>query len=1604
MYVSLPSSSGPFLTTISSDDIIPTLSPETSVCIISVRDPLHSILPRGRPRCSSCGECAAIHACQVPHVVPRLGSTVVADTSAFDHSGVAIPQSSSTAISVDKADTSLPHVSTAEHIRGGASSPDPEPSSSSSSSSSSPSFYDSCHDFTLDFVEEGLHMSSPTISPAILNSWYSFVSCGTLLDVSTGRSSRSQYHVLVLVRDVITFLSQCTFLTRANVQRIAQLHGVSFPKTRKRTEWATGFANHVCDATCSVQYVLLARLKARRTSAEKVRHGTRMFRVQPSDNSPGEAVVASSFNTFRVDAVAAVDPEPEPPLGVNGVYPVQGDTNHDDGDELIIPTFDYHEPYPAFPEIRDESFKVELIDAYQKHMDLSNFEWRACAVCGQQKFKSELQCIHPEELDLTLLRNDGIPYEARPSTYDFELYDRALLDVVGLSDPYSLQDMSVCDKCLSSLNNGKQPLNSLANHQYYGLSSLPPDVEEAFRTSTMMERQLVSACRATSISCTYKADKHSRGPRQRYCQGNVAIIPQDICSLRRILPPTLEDARELMCVLFVGNGVKPSVETVKKIGPCLVSRRRVEIMIRFLCEHNPHYRRLGISFSEANLDAICSGPGFRPGDDMGVPATIEVQHLPQVEDATEAVTSRYDNSGTAPFIVPPGAVFTQITGFAGASQGAITDSQMKARALKWCLDGRSFLNVRAGDRLFPDRDPRMLTFVFPHLDPWGIGGFNNPARHSSQALSMQHQTKNLLEMYNSPFKRDPSFPYVCWNAIQKLDVSSNLQFRAEEKHLLKLVDEVAENVDVLNEMTAKWEADQTQLPSTRREKRIARLIDKLAVAAKDLKGSNGRKLAMRNHIRSMFKSCGCPALFLTLNPADVYSPLMQTLAGINLDTFSRMSAFERAKIVADNPDAAAKFFDFMITAFRDYILRANKAGGGLFGDCFAHFGTVEAQGRGTLHCHMLIWIRGNPNPQALRDRLAVDPGFKQALFGWLESIIKCELPGMQPVMADGAHPEMDAPDIAVDPRTVVSPPVPEGMTEAELEVFQANFQQFVTDAAIACNWHEHRDTCFKHLKKGEPRNSDTCRMRMNGHTRNFTELHPETQEILLRRLHPWINNYNDVVLFLQRCNMDIKYIGSGVDAKAFAFYVTDYITKPGLPLYLALQALSWAVKQNGVKFNGRSDASDLEIKRSLLTKIVNSMMGRQELSHQQVMSYLIGGGDCYKSHDFRVLYWVELDKFISGSMSSTPNIADDSHRPAENANHTSEDVVGDGNIEIDAAPPDAADDLDGEESGDSDNEQPNSDQPKKLVRLSRYGIARSGLLEDYTLRSDVKHFEDLCVWDFVALVEKQTIRSADARKERQQNRTDHGDRERRSRSKKRKAMTLSTPVKYLNDSHPSFHTHVSYLRSQSRLLPVPVGPPIPRKDRSPEEYERCCRTLLILFKPWRTELDLRHRGEAWSTAYARTTFPPHIQFVIQNIHLEHECKDARDSYAQQRRVGRARAFFDDDEPRAFMDNNGDQWHDALHNDPRLEQALIFGPASDNNSTLGDSLRQRHEDRNDANLHFLLETLESAGVIDSQLKPVLGPMRIDGLRTDEEQFPESLVESHRAVMEAFSTLR
>jgi len=281
---------------------------------------------------------------------------------------------------------------------------------------------------------------------------------------------------------------------------------------------------------------------------------------------------------------------------------------------------------------------------------------------------------------------------------------------------------------------------------------------------------------------------------------------------------------------------------------------------------------------------------------------------------------------------------------------------------------------------------------------------------------------------------------------------------------------------------------------------------------------------------------------------------------------------------------------------------------------------VEAQGRGTLHSHMLLWLKGNPNPQLLQDRMQNDSAYKNQVIAWLEAHIKCELPGQQTIQESVMKPQLDRSKI--DPRIQMSPQ----MKQMETEEFQIEFHCFVSRLAIVCNWHQHTDTCWKHLKSGEPWDDTHCCMQMNGETRVITKIDPETCSVLLWHLHLHINYFQEVVLFLVSCNMDIKYIGSGSTAKALMFYVTNYTTKASLIIYVSLDAVKYALWHNEeCKFSVMDSRAK---EKSLFIKFVYVLMSQQELSHQQVISYFVGGGDHYKSHPFANVPWKHVYWFV----------------------------------------------------------------------------------------------------------------------------------------------------------------------------------------------------------------------------------------------------------------------------------------------------------------------------------------------------------------------------------------
>lgn len=859
------------------------------------------------------------------------------------------------------------------------------------------------------------------------------------------------------------------YLTVKQFQTIAASHNVRIHNKVPKSMACNKLRTHNCGTTCRSTTIILKALKKPRVCPIQMPF--------PNADIIGSTQRRNSMDHRNQQQRHRRDTQPHsrhPPIPTAGDESINNQPLHE------VP----------FPPKYSDSRRADIIRQWQREMDPARHVGFPCAVCAQCAPKQSIISVHANDIDLTLLRNPALPPETHPTTYNFQAYDRAILYPLGLHDIDTKGIMDLCPSCYHTLNSSstkRQPLDSLANFQYYAIHELPGPVKAAFNNASMFDLMMVARCRATRITHLFSKKKDNpqygipEDQSQRYNKGNVAILPQNTINLRNVLPPDSSEIAEAMCALFIGSDTKPTIDNIERLRPVLVSKNIITVLIEFLTTKNFWYTNAGVKFSQTNLDAL-----FDTGQDIdtSIPKSIQICHLSEEESQNVRhgiadYTDRENLQGQSMH----SPLTMEAVGYTTGDHSSHSYRDMKARAISWCLDRKRFVKVQSGTKAVNDRDPALLSSLFPHLDPWAIGGFSDVSRSPDQQISFERQVKNLLLQHNSPFQKDPNFAYVCWNIMQKREVNKQVSFKTKAATQHNLTAELTALAPALTDLIQKWEHNPAATATNRDEKHAINLLNRLKMVAKEIKGSSGYKLCRRNEIRALMKMMSTPALFLTLNPSDLTNPLLGVMGGLQVDDWTMMSQEQRAVFVANNPGPAAQFFDLMIKAFVDIILGYKKPNGGLFGTCLAYYAMVEAQGRGTLHCHMLIWLAGNPSPQQLRDKMAENPDFKTEMFHWIESIIKCELPDTTSIVTEPNGQPLRKPHRpagTLDPRLKPQPILTTQRTSDE--PFASQFREFVKELSIECNWHEHTQTCWKHLRVGEPHDDAHCRMRINGCT------------------------------------------------------------------------------------------------------------------------------------------------------------------------------------------------------------------------------------------------------------------------------------------------------------------------------------------------------------------------------------------------------------------------------------------------------------------------------------------------------------------------------------------
>ncbi len=1146
----------------------------------------------------------------------------------------------------------------------------------------------------------------------------------------------------------------------------------------------------------------------------------------------------------------------------------------------------------------DDALRRFVIEDWQKTMTSNNLRMLPCAVCARRRAASDVSVVSPSDFDLSLLRNDALPEAVLPTTYAFDLYENALLYPDGMVDPWILAPLNMCCECKGELvQRRRMPKLCLANWLYYGVDELPYAVGEALSASTHVDKVLIARARSSRLSFRFKqftggrpgdADEphpvdERRPVPQKFVRGNVLVMPQNSTQLNSILPPPPSVVRDTVCAVFVGRS-KPTPDTIRKMKVLLARKSTVKTLIEFLVASNPYYAVDDENFfglSEANLDALFPVAEF--DSDCAVPAAMEIGFLGNnvaIDASTADYTTRNDDAD-AP--IEPESLLMENVGYTCGDETPVSYRDMKMRALSHCLTQGRFICSKAGDKFVPDfKNPALLTWLFPHLDPWGIGGFHHPDR--SRHVSMEQQLKYLLELDDGPFERDPDFAFVYFNILQKKAVCDSVRFRVKESQQRRIVAALlAVDKKMLSHLIRRFEHDPSYKPCTAEEVSVVELIDSVAAVLPNIPGTTGYKLALRNEIRALVNFQGTPAFFVTLNPSDIHHPLVRLFAGedIELDDAAvgeELSSWQRKLLVAKNPAACAKFFHTIISQFINVVLRYGKSEKGLFGKCTAYYGTVEAQARGTLHCHMLIWIDGHPAPQKMRDMMQNSETYKSHMFAWLESIIKSELLGTTELVTEPPGEALPRPPFRDLPGNL-HPGVraPPSITTMSPDAFREQYSTFVNELVQCYNWHEHTETCWKYLRSNQSRSDENCRMRMDGKTRAETTLDADTMSIQLRRLHPRIANYNDLVMFVTQANMDVKHIGSGEGAKALIYYVTDYITKSSLPTHLGLAALMYAINATDARYGRAADWGNTQ-DIGALTIVVNSMLSRQEISHAQVMSHIVGGGDHYKSHTFRLLYyrtferlvrthWGELQATVTAEAVPNPSTSGSMSTGQVSDEQGPHEPLGDESVPM-AIDPSTEDETAG----------PLPSEQSVTLLLTNGSISALNQQQDYLLRPQTEPFNSMSLFQFVGLTEKVT-RSSDT--PRHQARVDgEGQRSSGGRPREDRGRFMS--------AHPDHESHLVRKRVLW-VVPVILGKRIARNDRSDEERESWARTILVLFVPWRAPADLKYAGESWMDSYDRHQrhIPLHHRTIIANMNVLNECRDARDGVRRDRRLATA---------------------------------------------------------------------------------------------------------------------
>ena len=606
--------------------------------------------------------------------------------------------------------------------------------------------------------------------------------------------------------------------------------------------------------------------------------------------------------------------------------------------------------YPPSP--ADDALISEIIHDFCHDTRPDAFEEAGCGICGQLNLLSNMKSLSDTNANMNLLVGEGFTRHPRTTIKDpIKEVDGPIIDP---SCPF------ICTGCEEQLLNDKVPRNALARGLWLG--PVPAELSNL----TFAEQMMIARIRHNR--CLVRV---SSGRAKMIA--NCIMFSNPTAELYTVLPPSREELSEVLAFVFLGSA-RPTEEDLQRT-PMLVRRNHVAKALEWLKLNHVDYADLNIS--KRNLETYPIS---------GVPVVIDYKKTNEDEgNKIPSAMSKFDTEieeGTTEGPCP----FT-IHGLTGEEYSTLSIAGLKVRALEH-LD-KNGISVGFRHEVQPEsiyNNPQAYPQMFPWLFPHGLGGIGQPQFKS--VFSAKAHKKWLLMYHDKRFQNDLYFPMIAFNHEQLKDSSTGSFLLTKRKNFASVAKQlISLKPGILEAISKRMASGEYVKPVTDEEKKCFTVLDNLDVIGGSVKGSITSKKRMRNEIWSLVAFKGAPSWFITFSPADNKHPICLYYADKDIHFKHNLRTLsERDLLVLSNPVAAARFFDYMVRMVIKHVLGVGELHPGLYGKTSAYYGTVEQQGRLTLHMHMMLWIEGALSPQKIRERLmSRDSDFEQALKSYLEA-------------------------------------------------------------------------------------------------------------------------------------------------------------------------------------------------------------------------------------------------------------------------------------------------------------------------------------------------------------------------------------------------------------------------------------------------------------------------------------------------------------------------------------------------------------------------------------------------------------------------------------------